>query len=164
MNKIDKKAEATKSGGKRKFPFSDSFKDFWSTVRGVHLPSFSDWLSTFWRVLLIVSIVAAVITALDYGLIQGAFGLQGILPPIGDSDKIAYGYLGTLVFFGLLSIIGVLFQQGSSDGLTSLLGSGSQYKSSIAGAAKRISTFTLVVGVIFGVLCLFSPMFLEGLI
>lgn len=157
--------EKIKNGDElRENRFRSGFRDFWSTVRGVTLPTVKEWLHSFWRVLVIVTCVALLITALDYGLLQTTFGLQGILPSLGDSENIGYWYLGVLIFTGVLSVIGVLFQQGSSDGLTSLLGSGSQHQSSIAGAAKRISLFTLTIGSIFAVLCLISPVFLEGLV
>lgn len=141
-----------------------AFRDFVSTVRGISFPTLKQWFHSFWRVLIIVTCVALLITALDYGLLQGSFGLQGILPSLSESENVAYWYFGALVLTGVLSLIGVLFQQGSSDGLTSLLGSGSQHQSSIAGAAKRISLFTLTIGTVFAVLCLLSPMFLEGMI
>lgn len=160
MNNITKEESKKDS----KISFRDSFRDFWKTVRGVSIPTVKEWLHSLWRVLIIVLCVALLITVLDYGLLQGTFGLQGILPTVSDSETVSYWYLGALILAGILSVIGVLFQQGSSDGLTSLLGSGSQYQGSIAGAVKRISVFTLVVGFIFGALCLLSPMFLEGLI
>lgn len=159
MNLHTKKREKAKDS-----PLKLAFRDFADTVRKVSIPTIKEWLYSFWRVLVIVACMALVITALDYGLLQASFGLQGVLPSISDSETIAYWYLGALIFTGILSVVGVLFQQGSSDGLTSLLGSGSQYQSSIAGAAKRISLFTLTIGTVFAVLCLFSPMFLEGMV
>lgn len=140
-----------------------NLNDFWSTVRKVRVPSVKEWWNSFWRVVLIVVIFAVILALIDYGLLQATFGLQGLLPEIVESKTLGYWYIGALGLTGLLSVIGVLFQQGSSDGLTSLLGSGSQYQGSIAGAIKKISKFTLIVGLLFLLLCLFSPMFLGGL-
>lgn len=141
----------------------NSFRDFWRTVRKVRIPTVKEWWHSFWRVVLIVVIFAVLLSIVDYGLVQGTFRLQGILPAIVENETLSYWYLGALIFSGLLSAVGVLFQEGSSDGLTSMLGSGSQYQGSIAGAVKKISKFTLIVGIIFLLLCLFSPMFLGGL-
>lgn len=140
-----------------------AIKDFWDTVRKVRVPTIKEWWASFWKVLLVVITFAILLAIIDYALVQGTFGLQGILPNIVNSETLSYWYIGALVLTGILSVIGVLFQQGSSDGLTSLLGSGSQYQGSIAGAVKKISKFTLIVGLLFLLLCLFSPMFLGGL-
>lgn len=150
---------------KRSFiaPLKNSFRDFWRTVRKVRVPTAKEWWHSFWRVVIIVVSFAIVLAFIDYGLVQGTFRLQRFLPPVVENETLSYWYLGVLVFTGILSAAGVLFQQGSSDGLTSLLGSGSQYQGSIAGAVKKISKFTLIVGILFLLLCLFSPMFLGGL-
>lgn len=157
------KKKTVKAKGERNNPLLKIFKDFWRTVRKVRIPTVKEWFGSFWRVVLIVGIFATLLAVIDYGLIQGTLRVQQFLPDFVESDKLSYGYLTVLIILGILSVVGVLFQQGSSDGLTSLLGSGSQYQGSIAGAVKKISKFTLIVGILFLLFCLFSPMFLGGL-
>lgn len=159
----EKTNDKTKRERKVLSTITQPLRRFWSTVKKVKVPTIGQWWHSFWRVVLIVLIFATVLSVIDYFLIQGTFGLQGVLPEVVESRNLSIGYLVALILAGILSVTGVLFQQGSSDGLTSLLGSGSQYQGSIAGAVKKISKFTLIVGIIFLALCLFSPMFLGGL-
>lgn len=165
-----KKNKVEKASGEKRNVFrskassmSGAFKEFWQTVRKVRVPGISEWWKSFWRVVLIVVFFAILLALIDYVLLQGTLRLQNFLPDFVESETFSYVYVGALVLTGILSAIGVLFQQGSSDGLTSMLGSGSQYQGSIAGAVRKISIFTLVVGALFVLLCLFSPMFLGGL-
>lgn len=138
------------------------FKEFWNTVRKTSVPSLKQWWHSYWRVVLITVGIALVLIFADYGFSQFAIFAQSHMPTLDLGSLIQKIYIGALFVTGVLTAIGILIQRGTSDGLTSMFGSNVQFSTSISGVTKRIAKFTLIMGIIFAVLCFVSPLVLGG--
>lgn len=137
-------------------------KSFIQVVKETSIPTQKQWWHSYWRVVIITVAIAVLLIAADYGFSQATLFAQSSMPAINLGKTGVNIYIGALFLMGILTAAGVLIQQGTTDGLTSMFGSNIQYSSSMSAMTKKISKITLFFGIAFTILCLVSPIVLGG--
>ena len=135
---------------------------FWKVVKKVTTPTRKEWLNIFIRVSLILLIAGAVLFVVDWLLLKGILTFQGYVQEV-QAPWLSWSYLVVLVMSGFLAGIGVLSQQGSDAGLSSMLGSSVQAGDVTGRIGNRVARLTVALGALFVIFSLFSPIFLKGL-
>lgn len=137
------------------------FSEYSKIIKKMYKPDRETWWRTFWRVSVILTIAGIVLFLLDWLLLKSVLGFQGFLPEF-DNTTLKIIYIVFIFLTGLISIVGVLAQQGDASGLTAMLGSSVQYGDITGSYSKKISKTTYIAGGLLMVLCLFAPLFLTA--
>lgn len=138
------------------------FEDYEHTIKQITYPTKKEWFTNFWKVCGVVVTLGILFLVFDYLVLKIVLMLHENLPHLTGPDVLITLYMVFLVITGLLTVAGVLFQKGTSDGLTSLFGSNMQASTSISGVIQKVSKFTVYVGSFFTLLCLFAPVMLGS--
>lgn len=159
VKREETKAKKTVKPAKKKNVFA-RYADLWESV---HKPTAKEWFSIFWKVALIVLVLAVFFLGFDYITLEAILFVQSFVDIASTSKTPAIVYATLLVVTGVLTLITILLQRGNSDGLTSMFGSGVEYGgSSISGLASRIGKVSAVLMVLFAVLVMLSPAVFGG--
>lgn len=164
-NMRPKKRETSK-----KVPAQVSFKDkisktakeYKAVYKRIHWPSLNDWKKEYWKVLLGIIVMGILFTGVDWLFLEGISLLQAWIAGPG-LEGIGNGIYTTLMIVsGTLLALVIFLQRGTTDGLTSMFGSGFEFGgSSVAGLTSRVSAATIILASIFAFLCLMSPLVLR---
>lgn len=156
-----KQVKSKKEEGLRAF-LASLEEDYRHILPALHRPSGHEWGRTLWRVSLILLVLGLLIMGADYLLAEGVMAFQGLLAPLPLGPGVTAAYLVFMVVLGLLTAGGILLQQGTTDGLTSLFGSSSGFGGGSASFGKHVAYFTHATGGLFLLAILASPALLGG--
>lgn len=139
-------------------------KDYEAVIKKTTWPNAKSWFSTYWKISLILLVAGLILFVVEWALLKGVLGFQGILPE-SSSVILAGVYLFFLILSGLVSVAFVLLQKGSGEGASAMFGAGVQMTGAgSVTASKRIVQVAWVSGIVFVALVLFAPMTLGALV
>lgn len=159
------KTSRDKSAPTKKRKVAQVQEGFWEAypeiIKKITKPTKGEWINTLWKVSLILSVFGLLLFSVDWLLLKGILGFQSWESPLGIT-WLAVAYIIVILLTGLVAVLSVLAQEGTSQGITSALGSSVQYGDTTGIVVKRISKIAVYSSGLLLVEVLFAPVFLGG--